>query len=402
MPHPFSPIFGLLLLTPGLAAADTPLTEQEAVQLGLQQPEVVARWDAHIDIAEGQLESAGRWANPEIEYSRETLELPSGDSEENTWSIRQRLNLAGVPGLSREAARHQYRASGLRNDQARREWAANIRQHFYQALAAQREAELIADWHRRLTELTTAIEQRVAAGDASRYDHNRLRQELALLEGERLNTRANATSARDRLAQRIGDDQRPLAGRLLPPTHNPVNASAVAQSPLMQALSAETESAEVRAEAAQRQRWPELTLGVGRKEVVEPGFQAEGNVISIGVEIPLFDRHSGQARTQRGRAQQQRAELALARAELRTRLRALQRDLSAERASAQALQESINAPTASLSDIAESSYAAGELSIAELIDAHRSELNTRRALIQRELEARTTFIQLTLLTGETP
>lgn len=402
MQLPLSPIFGLLLLASGQAVADTPLTEQEAVQLGLQHPEVAARWDANTDIAEGQLESAGRWANPEVEYSREALELPSGDSEENTWSIRQRLNLAGVPGLTRKAARHQLRASDLRNDHARREWAADIRLHFYQALAAQREADLIADWHRRLTELTKAIEQRVEAGDASRYDHTRFRQELALLTGERLSTRAHATSARDRLAQRIGDGQRPLTGRLLPPPRTPEDSSAVALSPLLQALSAETESAELRAEAAQRRRWPELTLGVGRKEIVEPGFQADGNVISIGIEIPLFDRHSGQARTQRGHAQQQRAELALARAELTTRLHSLQRDLAAEQASAAALRESIDASPESLSDIAESSYAAGELSIAELIDAHRSELNTRRALIQRELEARTTFIQLTLLTGETP
>ncbi|WP_347331140.1 TolC family protein [Marinimicrobium locisalis] len=395
------PIFVLLLLAFGMASAAPSLTEREAVRLGLQHPKATALWEANTDIAKGRVESAGRWANPEVEYTREALELPAGETEENTWSIRQRINLAGVPRLTRKAARHQHRATDLRNDHARREWAADIRQRFYEALAARREAGLIADWHRRLTELTNAIEQRVAAGDASHYDLTRLKQELALLEGERLNTRAKAASARDRLAQRTGDEQRPLTGRLLPPPYNaPGISSAATQSPLLQALSAETESAEVRARAAERQRWPEVTLGVGRKEVVEPGFQADGNVLSIGIEIPLFDRHSGQARTQRGRAQQQRADLALARAEFTTRLRALQRNLVAERASALALLDSLKAPPESLSEVAESGYAAGELNVAELIDAHRSELNARRALIQRELEARGTFIQLKLLTGD--
>ncbi|WP_341938955.1 TolC family protein [Marinimicrobium sp. C2-29] len=389
-------LFCFFLLASSLASGAPPLTEEEAVRLGLEQSDASDRWDAHADLARGKLESAGRWANPEIEYSRETLELPEGDSEEDTWSIRQRINLAGVDGLTREAARHQYRAAGMRNDYARLEWSADIRSRFYQVLAARRDAELVADWHRRFSELTEAIAQRVEAGDASRYELSRLQQELALLDGERLQTQAEAMSARDRLTQLIGESDRPLTGRLLPP-RAPDAGDTLAESPLLQALSAEAESAAVRARAAERQRWPELTLGVGRKEVTEPGFQAEGNVVSVGLEIPLFDRNTGEARTQRSLAQQQRADRALARAELTTRLQTLQRALRAQRQAALALQRNTETDSSSLSDIAESSYAAGELSIAELIDAHRSELDARREALQRELEARRTYIQLNLL-----
>lgn len=396
-------LFCLLILASSIANGDALLTANEAVQLGLEQPEIAARWNANSDVAEGQVDSAGRWANPEIEYSRESLELPTGESEEDTLLIRQRINLAGVPGLTREAARHQYRAADIRNNYARQEWSAKIRSHFYQSLATQRDADLVADWHRRFSELTNAVRRRVDAGDASRYELKRLQQELALLEGVRLRTQAEAASARDRLAQLIGGHQGPLTGRLLPPAFDDMTpAGPNVSHPLMQALSAEAKSAEVRARAAERRRWPEVTLGVGRKEVTEPGFQAEGNLISIGMEIPLFDRNTGEARTQRGQAQQQRADLALARAEFATRVQTLQRALIAQRQSALALKGSAGASSESLSDIAESSYAAGELSVTDLIDAHRSELDARRETLQRELEARTTYIQLELLRGEYP
>lgn len=395
------PLVFLLLLASNLATANASLTEEEAVQLGLQHPQAAARWEANIDVAEGQLESSGRWANPEIEYSREALDLPAGESEEDSWMIRQRINLAGVPGLTRDAARHQYRAADIRNDYARQEWTADIRTRFYQVLAAQRDAELVADWYRRFSELTEAIEKRVAAGDASRYELGRLKQELALLEGERMRTQAHAASAQERLAQMIGEHPGPLTGRLLPPANEATTTSGPsAKYPLTQALSAEAEGAELRARAAHRRRWPEVTLGVGRKEVVEPGFQAEGHLVSIGIELPLFDRNTGEARTQRGLAQQQRADLALARAELNTRRQTLQRELKAHRQAALTLQQNTETSADSLSSIAESSYSAGELSVTELIDAHRSELDARREALQRKLEARNTYIQLKLLTGD--
>lgn len=391
----------LAMLAASAAGGNGPLTESEAVRLGLQHPAANARRNARLEVAEGQVEAAGRWANPEIEYSRETLSLPSGEAEERSLWLRQRINLAGVHGLTREAANHQHRAADLRNQYTRQERAADIRGRFYQALAAQRDASLVAEWHRRFTELTSAVEQRVAAGDASRYELARLRQELASLEGQRLRAQAEAASARDRLAQLIGDEPGPVTGRLLPPELGAANpAEPIARHPLMRALSAEAEGAQARARAAQRQRWPELTLGVGRKEVIEPGLQAEGNQISLGIEIPLFDRHSGEARTQRGLAHQRKADVALARAELATRIRTLRRSLAAQRQAAQALRQSENTTASSLSSIAESSYAAGELSVRELIDAHRSELSAQREALQQELDARTRYIQLKLLTGE--
>ena len=388
-----------LILLSGAAAAAAPLTEIEAVNRGLAQSDVRARLTANLHVAAGNAASAGRWTNPEVEYSEETLDLAAGDSKEKSLWIRQRLNVAGVHGLERDAAESLQLAEASRNEVAEREIAADIRRLFHSALAADTELRTLVAWQTRLEELTTAVERRVDAGDASRYDHLRLQRELALVRGDAFDAQATAESARDRLFSLIGGQPTELEGPLLPPPANTTLVDeVVTDHPLLRALNAEAASASLSAKAAGRQSWPEFTLGVGRREVAEPNFDSDGNLVMLGVEVPIFDRGDGKKFAAEGRARRLQAERTLVASRLAADARAALRELQAHRQAALALQA--NDPQAdSLAAIAESAYAEGEIGVMELIDAHRTDLAVQREATARSHAARESYIELQLLRG---
>ena len=389
---------GLLLAADIVAAA--PLTEPDAVTRGLARAEVRTLLDTRRREAEGNTRAAGRWANPEIEYSRESLDLPGGDVREKFLWIRQRLNVVGVHGLERDAAAALEVAAGARAEIGRREIAADIRRLFYSALAAEAQLRTARRWQARLDQLAGSVAERVAAGDASRYDLLRIEREFALLRGDVLGREAAAESARDRLFSLIGGESAALSGRVMPPAVDETAvANRVAGHPLLAALDAEADSAALSARAADRKTWPEVTVGVGRREIEEAGRDADGNLVMLGVELPLFDRGDGEALAAESRARRLVAERQIAENRLAADARAAIRAVEAGREAAELLRAD-SADGDSLASIAESAYAVGEIGVMELIDAHRADLAAQREAIERAHAARESFIELQFL-GDT-
>jgi outer membrane protein TolC len=355
---------------------------------------------ARLDVAEGNAAAAGRWANPEVEFSQESLDLSAGDSEERFFWIRQRLNVAGVHGLERDAADRMRTAEAARIEFSQREIARDIRRLFYEALAAEQESQTINAWRGRLAELTSSVERRAAAGDASRYDHLRLARELALIRGQALDLEAAVESARDRLFSLIGGQPAALDGTLLPPSADgQAAADVVAGHPLLNALEAEASSVALSAKAAAREGWPEITVGVGRRELDQPGGDADGNLVMLGVEVPIFDRGDGKQYAAESRARRLRAERALAANRLAADARSVQREIRARRDAVSLLQADGENPY-SLSIIAESAYAEGEIGVMELIDAHRADLAAALEANARAQAARESYIELQMLRGD--
>lgn len=384
----------------GTSAQGNAITESEAVERGLARASIRAVLEARSEVAAGNARAAGRWANPEIEYSRESVDIPEGESRETSVWIRQRLNVAGVHGLERNAAAALEVAAAARTEVDEREVAADIRRLYYRALAAEAHLGMALRWQARLEQLAGFVGERVAVGDASRYDLLRIERELDLLYGQALDSKAAAESARDRLFSLIGGSPGTLQGRLLPPAVDESVAEQIAADhPLLAALDAEADSAALSARAAVRKTWPEVTLGVGRREVVEPGLDADGNIIMLGLEVPLFDRGDGEAFAAESRARRLGAERTLAANRLAAEARAAIRSMEASREAALRLQADESRGN-SLGSVAESAYAAGEIGVMELIDAHRADLAAQREAIERAHAARQSFIELQFL-GET-
>lgn len=389
------PLLLVLVAMPTLALG---LSEEQAVERALAQPRVATLLEARIAAAEGAAASVGRWQNPEIEYSEESLDLSGDDSSERSFWLRQRFNPAGARGLERRAAGHDLAGQIERIELQRRSIMREIREIYYDVLAARQRLEAQRDWRDRLTQLAAAVEARRQAGDAARFDSVRLRQELALVTARTGEAQAEFDAVRDTLFALIDIEPVALNGGLLPPeSYGP---GTLEEHPTLRALRAEARGADTRAQAARRDAWPDVTLGVGRRELDDGDIDAEGGLIALGVELPLFERSQGQVRAAHSEARALRAEASLIRSRLTAEYAEARRLLAVRRAAVLDLKRELATEGTSLSAMAEAAYVAGEIDVMALIDAHRTELAMVDEITGLSRAARAAYIQLQYLSGE--
>lgn len=399
-------VFRLVLiaaLAPIAATSAAGLSEADAIARALDNPEISRLLAARSAAAAGRAADAGRWANPELEYSREGLDEPDGDSTETFLSVRQRWNPAGARGLERRAAAEGLVADRARIELERRDLVMEVRQRFHHLGAALRRRAAHAAFHERLAALVTAAERRAEAGESAPFDALRLRRALAVAEGDLGLADAETRIARAQLATLLGDLAGDAAndpeGSLLPPAPDLVDAAD--DDPRLRALQAEARAADLRARAAQRDAWPDLEIGLGVREFEQAGRSFDGGLLTIGVELPLFDRNRGRIDAARADAIGYDAERRLAARRLETESSVAAARLAAARAAALALASIAADDSGALEEIADAAYAAGELDVLALIDAHRSTLDARLRAIEYARTARDAYIQLQFL-GRTP
>lgn len=390
------------LICMGLAAlsrADV-VTEQDAVNGALGNDLFEQVLAGRHGVAESERAATGRWHNPEVTFERETLDLPGGESEETTLSITQRFNLAGIKRLERRAAGHDLDAARARTELLRRQRVALTRLAFYQALMAEQRAERMRGLITELGALNAAVRARAQAGDASRYDTIRMQRELAIQDARYLQLQGEARAARQQL-QLLADVSitSTLQGNLLPPSLADIaTTDRLGSHPLLMALDAEQRSADSQALASTRKRWPDMTLGLGQKSVSEPGLEADGQVISLGLELPIGDSGKQNAAAHRYQASQLRAERELLLQQLRAEESTAREAVTINRQASEKL--AIHDSQGEMVKIARAAYEAGEISVMELLDAFSSGFSVHESLQQHAMAARQAHIQWQQLTGE--
>jgi cobalt-zinc-cadmium efflux system outer membrane protein len=392
-------VFLSICVSAYVAAADSPLTESQAVELGLSRVDVRDWLEGQLAAAEAESHIGGHWDNPEFEYSRESVDLPGGENRETSYFLRQRFNIAGQLGIRHDAASQQRRANEEAIELAKRELTADIRRTFYEVLHATRHADAMQRGVERLTKLNDALVQRTLAGGISRYDSLRLKREAALLRGQAATARTQAEVLQEKLKGLIGVTNNPT-GNLLPPAVPTVAEleQQVLQHPEMRRLGLEADSQRLTAKAASREAWPDVTVGVGQRELTSPGLSGDGNTLELGIEIPLFHRGNAESDRASARARSLHAEQNLMRQQLLAGLHGTVNMVQARRKAAEDLS-AVNG-AGSLIAAAEQSYWSGEMQVMNLIDAHRTELNAQGEELALQLNARMAYIELQTLIGE--
>lgn len=389
------------------------LTEFQVLQLGMENPQIQAQWQAQIEQARGQMQHSGLWENPSIEYSQENLELPSGESAENTLWLRQNINIAGVKRLQRKAAEFDFEAQKTQQVLDLRDWRRLLREDFYTVLAAQENLLLLTAVYSRLSTLSDFVAQRAERGDASQFDALRIEKELGVIASQYANADTTYSTLRNQLfsivervshAQEINSLQKQvLSGKLLPDAINIADLTEKnnwLDHPQILALNSSMQSAELSAQAAGREHWPELTIGIGRKELNEPEFTAKGNAISLGITLPLFDRGRGEKRIAQSAIHELQAKKSLLLRQLDAAWMSAIHTLATQQKIAGQLKALSSDSERSLSRLAEASYQAGELGVMELLDAYQADLEASEQYINTALQARLAYIQIQHLNGE--
>lgn len=243
--------------------------------------------------------------------------LLPGNVGSTTYMLQQRFPLWGKRGLSRDVARQAAGAAHLERDAAALELLAQAEQAYVRYWHA-REAVTVID---RLIALLDQVEEiagvRYALGMAAQQDSIRAQVEHTAMQRERIQRLAVRREAMAALNAALG---RRADAPLAEPATQPVLAvpdpaldDALLRlersaHPAVQASEAMAAAARSNVELERRNRYPDITLGVGS---MQRGNRVDSYELMLQVEIPFQQR----ARRERERESRLLEDAALARAE---------------------------------------------------------------------------------------
>ncbi len=385
----------LTILLPAIGHAEA-LTEQQSLDLGLNQVDFVNLLQSRQANAQGQLLSNTTWANPEFKYSREEL----GDETETTYSLNQRLEISGSRGLRHDAAQANIdsTASGIAGERATRR--ATIREHFFNTLYYQKQQRVFTHWVDKFNKVEATMLKRERAGDVSGYDRRRISREKVSLLSEQRSNQASYQNSWQKLIGIIGVDKTndfvDVSGELLPAALPPLAPllQDLPKHPSLMQLQHQAESARLSARAAGRSSIPDITIGIGQKQVEGPLIDESGLVLSASVPLPLFNRKQGEQLIAQSRARQTDSEYQLKLKRLQAELQGLWQQATQQADNARLFHDQSVHTSFELVRIAETAYRANEIGVLELVDAYRSALQAEQTALQLALDARMSRIEL--------
>lgn len=325
---------------------------------------------------------ASLWENPELLWNHEA---PGDDLRETILALSWRPPLDGRRSLAVDAAEAGVQAARSELAARRLERELEMRRVFATWAVAHQRVERLELRAETLDRLLERTRHRRDEGETSGLQARRLELARLKLEGELVDaeTIRNATrSAARTWNPGVAPDAVPVIPRLpeLPPSPRDPGSH-----PLLQALGAELEQAQLEGKLARRIfRFPDLTLGVQR---VDDGPQRlEGATYGLTWSLPLFDRN-----------QADRAAAEAAAESLKARLRWTTRDLERRdettRAAYARLRRAASSARALLADLdrmvesATTAFQLGEGDLTDLLDTLRAAAEAEDTALDLHAEA---------------
>ena len=294
---------GLLgALRPASAWSAPALTLRRSVALAVARAPLVQAGRAREDAARADLDRAGRWPDPRLEFGVQNLTVqgpgafnPAADSMTmRTIGFSQAIPSGTALAAERAGARAGEAAAGAETEQARLHTRQAAAAAWVSLWAARRAREQLEELERQSALVIVAAKARLAGGTGSTADVLAAQAAQAELANRLDQADATVAAARAALARWVGAAaaQATLAD---PPdfTRLPVTAAHLLQSPDAQAPLLGWSSREDRAEAAlqgaRASKHPDWSVGLSYG-VRAPGLPAMATLM-VGVRLPLFPAH---------------------------------------------------------------------------------------------------------------
>lgn len=396
--HPLLRMASVVLAT--TAWAEPPLTSELAVEKALAGNSELAALAAEVAAADARLTGASLLlqVNPELSGSVGGRSARTGGSLQVEAELSQQLELLGQRGARIEVARAARAGAEARLRARRSEVAAEVRQAFARALAAE-QILIIARENLDLAKQTAkAAERRLELGDGSRIEVNTAQIEVGRTASEVSLALKGSAAALGQLrlilaleptvALRIEGDLRASVGAL-PEVDVLLRRAMEARADLMAAKRA-VEAARAEGAFAARDWLPRPHIGV-RYE------QEEGDHVVLGTlsfDLPVFNQN--QAGRGVAAAQLTQSERALEAIERRVRQDVMFAALRVKTSqdAVQAFEGRVlDAMTENLALI-NTAYAAGKIDLFELLVIRRNTLEARRSYVEALEELRVAEAEL--------
>ena len=436
------------------------LTMQQAVSIALTRNRDVIAAKMEIEAAELDVVAARVYPNPTLSYTAGNLVL--GAANDQMGGVRtspgmfgQVVQAVGVDELidvwSKRGARVRAAERGVAQrrfltEDALREVVRAVRSAFVDVLRAQAERDMAREVAGRYAETVRLSAARFRAGDIAESELRKIELEGMRYDNAVIDAELQLDLGRQRLATLLGLGARGSAlpgERLAEPESRPtfdletLVAQALENRPDLKAAGAARTAGEARLTAAEREVYPDLTLGA---TYTHSGFTISGDnpnalALSLSLPLPLFDRN--QANVGRARLDMRRADNDILRLRLGVEADVASAVRQAERARtllavferpavpAGSGQGATGAakpaprvgggtvPGAAGSDpggmlaraetavrVAERSYKAGASSLLEMLEAQRTYLDTRGQYLRAQQDFRQAAIDVANAVGE--
>lgn len=393
---------GAALLPAGADAQTLSLTESQALaRLSAESPRVQAV-RAAVDVARADVLGAARWPNPRVTFNREAV----AGITENMVMVAQLLPVAGRRGLEVGAATARVSAASSRAEEAVRRLRADLRLAFTDLWTAQTRESELGRSRDQLQELADVLDRRESAGEAAGFDRLRAQREVIDVEADRAAAATDRARARGVLASFFPavpatdaiDAVRPDPSSAMLPSVEELMMRAEQVRGDLGALRRELEAVSFMEQAAARRRIPEPEI-VGGTKSSDAGRGDVGSIVSVHVNIPLFDRGGPERAAAQARGSQLRAEVEALRLAIRSQLVAWRATVIERRAAADRYRMASAAAVEQVGRIAQVSYDAGEGSILQLLDAYRTMSNARLRQTMLDAQVREAEIELEFVSG---
>lgn len=378
----------LLLFIPAPALSARPLTMEQSVTLALEHSPRLIEGRAEAASAQAQWEGADLpfQSNPQLQAAVGPRLRDEGDTIELSVGISQQLEIFGQRSARKDAARAATEASRFRLESLQVELAAEVRQAFGRALAAEQLLRLSEDALGLAEEGRKVAEERLQAGAASHIEMN-----LATVERGRAR-QAKVRAARLRvqtlaeLKLLLGMDpseditlEHALRAEVTPqPALSVLVERAAQQRQDVKAARAEWEAARAELQFARRDALPRPSVGLayGREEN-DTIFQG-----TLSIDLPVFNRNQAGRGTSVARERRAQQRLAATERFVRAEVElALNRYQSAQAAAELFDAEVLAALQENLKLVTEA-YRAGKVDSLQVLIIRREALDGRRDYIE--------------------
>jgi outer membrane protein TolC len=357
--------------------------------------------EATVAIARADVVAAGRLPNPRVTMNRESV---AGVTEYLT-TFAQPLPITGFRSLQIQSASTLAEAAEYRAKDLLRRARADLRSAFADLIAAQERERELSSARDRVKGLADVLVKREAAGDAAGFDRIRAEREVLDLEAELALAASDRVRAQASLTGFFAESIDP--SRLVAVPSAPAAATVSLDTLLSQAaanrgdlvaLQKEVDAARLSIRAADKRAIPEPEIVAGTKSsnVFGGGL---GSVLGFQLTVPLFDHGQPERAAAEAKVVQAETRALALRLQVKSEITGLVSALRVRREAADRYRAAALASADQLSRIAQVSYDAGERTILELLDAHRTAANARLRQWALDLAVRQLEIELEFVSG---
>jgi len=267
------------------------LFEQNSLQQELAKLEELRR--------QGEAQQYKSYMNPEVSIFSEQLNSGTLDYDETTYQISQPIELLGQPFLRNKSANKSSEASRLAFQYHRSILIQQVKNLYTEYWYLQRKLEIYDQALTVIEQVLQSAKDRQAEGTASgiqvqrftieknRYLRTRNEVELQMIEtGKQLGSMITSSSE----TEFNFEVESNLPVEPIPEDEEVLVQYAIQQRTDLQAMELQSEALGLKYKVEKRERLPDLKVNFGYKNQSDG---SEGFVIGGGIQLPLFNRNSG-------------------------------------------------------------------------------------------------------------